>query len=49
MIIRVRHFSCGKLIGDKWELFACAIKEVLKFSAKQGDVELARAKSWGGA
>ena len=27
MIIPVRCFTCGKLIGDKWEEFARCIKE----------------------
>jgi DNA-directed RNA polymerase subunit N len=27
MIIPVRCFSCGKLIGDKWEDFARRVKE----------------------
>ncbi|UCD96100.1 MAG: DNA-directed RNA polymerase subunit N [Candidatus Bathyarchaeota archaeon] len=27
MIIPVRCFSCGKLVGDKWEDFARRVKE----------------------
>jgi DNA-directed RNA polymerase subunit N len=27
MIIPVRCFSCGKLVGDKWELFSKRVSE----------------------
>lgn len=42
MIIPVRCFTCGKLIGDKWEEFARRVKEGESAGKVLDDLDITR-------